>query len=240
MNKRLLFLLKFGKKEYIENLVNKGDLYFSPAERFSSDSSLGSDIYDKWDSYKSEYVTSMYIAPLLKDDETGIEYGEVQEVKYNNFLHLQPNYNKKIPVYCLQIVEELPPNRVLKIEADIIAKMKESMDVDYFALILYPKEFLDRLKQIKPKLFRHSIFYERTEEYEEFVYGRDDPEYEKKFPYTQMFYKDKRFAYQNELRCILPQEQWSESKIINIGSIKDLCILGDIEQLQKGILFQSE
>lgn len=240
----LQFFIKFTKAEWAEDIQKRGRFYFNPAYKFFSSKHYSLGQYDRWDSHVNHDAKYLVYAPIIEEGETGIIYGPGRKLADQAQVHFLDNRNRNIPVCCFRMIysNEIKDD-VLRLDDQLYKNIqKEFPEYDSFALICFPYAFFDVLSKSQwgNKAYGHGVYYGNTEEFYSFYHGYGDESLEDKYPYLQMFSKERQYEYQQEFRLILPTDQWDEGKCIEIGSLENITLVGKIEQLQAGYLVEKK
>ena len=229
LDNNIVFLMKFGTKQHIEDLWSKGELFFSPASQFIQKVGNSDGQYDKWDSHQNTHATHLVYAELLYEDEKGPHYGPVKKLADKAIIHTITNRTKKIPMTCFRIVtdEEIDNNHCLIFSEEIIKQIKKEFP-EYDTFILMPAEWL--LNAIYRNKENYNVMFGKIE----YGYGETSEELPE---YLKMFNKLDKYSYQKEFRIILPDEQFETGRIVHIPPLKDGSIIGNIDQLKLGDVF---
>lgn len=231
----MLFLLKFTKFQYAVDFRDKGLLFFNPAYKFYTSSHYSNGQYDPCDSHDFIHAQHLIYAPII--DETGptLKYGAPKLLSESAVMYLLDTRNEHIPVCCFRIVSEDDiVDDVFKLDSRVIQAIATDFpDYDHFALVCFPRAFLDLISR-KYRVIGESITYIDSTNPKSIVKSKEQADLEDKFPYMQMFQKGKNFEYQREFRLILPQYRWIEGSCLEIGPLNNLVIVGEISQLYKG------
>ena len=92
---------------------------------------------------------------------------------------------------------------------------------------------MDRVGKVSSYFARRIHYGDKNPEYQEFLDQHN-------FPQAEMFQKKMEYAWQKEFRIILSKQDSTDPKMIYIGSIEDIAISGDIEELREGLLIADE
>lgn len=233
LEKDIVFLLKTLKKEHLKSTL-EGKLFFSCPDTFvSSKNKLAPGQHDTFDSHLSFPIQHLLYAPIIQEDENGIEYGKGKKLADHAYIHLLNPISRQSPMICFRKVDKADivegEGYIIFSLGDLVEKIKAEMAHDAFILIVNPFEFHGRLNQ-KERFFGRSIHY-----------GEIDDDFQKfldTYPTEQseMFQKRMDYAWQKEYRIVLTPRKKPCKMIVDIGSIEDIAIGGDIEWLRQGIV----
>lgn len=225
----IVFLIKFGTKQHIEDLWSKGELFFSPPTQFIQKNGNSDGQYDKWDSHQNVHATHLVYAELLYEDEEGPHYGPVKKFADKAIIHTITNRTKKIPMTCFRTVtdEEIDDNNCFKLSEEVILQIKKDFP-EYDTFILMPAVWL--INAIFQNKEKYNVMFGNIE----YGYGETSDELPE---HLKMFNKLEKYSDQKEFRFILPDEQFENGKIVHIPSLKDGAIIGNIDQLKLGYIF---
>lgn len=193
------YLVKLGKKEYMEDLYNKGLLYFNQVEYFRNlkyKSDGRADIYEGMDDYYAgnglnqvEFTINGYKLTELFSISTNLDYAvDMQQLHYTH-------------IYCLSAID-----RIKK----IFDKKNFAEDKNYAVLIHDVETFLKRVCIL---IHKHEISCKMS--FVEYIdkdnYGGD----------LGCFKKLNSYSHQNEYRIAIKSESEAPD-IMLIGSLNDI------------------
>ncbi len=233
-DQNIVFLIKTTKKKYLRDIVEKGRFCFNLPTVFNIGDNLASAQKDKWDSYTFHNAFHICFAPIISEGDYGIQYGKVQKLVDEARIHSITPTAKHTPLCSFRRVD--PSEVTHRFGAyffklgDVVDRIKNELGHDSFVLIYQPTLFLDRLQE-KTTYFARSVHYgDMDSDFESFLYNSG-------FEQAEMFQKEASFQWQKEFRIILPPIETEEKVILEIGSIEDIAICGDIEQLRNVFVF---
>ena len=237
-DQRIRFLIKTMKKKHLESTLNQGRFCFNPPTVFNNDPTLSPAQKDKWDAHLTFEASHLVFAPIIKDDEEGIEYGDVGILADKATMHIITGHAKCTPQTSFRIVEAeevLEKNGVALIRLGEAAKrIKEEFGHDAFVLILDYKELIRRISIVSPFFARRIHYGNINEEFQQFLDSTG-------FPQAEMFQKGIDYQWQKEFRIILPEREKPERYFLEIGAITDIAFGGNIESLEHGyLLFEND
>lgn len=216
MEHKFFFLIKFGKREYMEKLLKNGELYLNTTTFFSQcDESNG--IGDKY-----EGVCAVDNAPFC-DVEFKFHLPEIENIKFENVENVHIRIRKNHPqgnIYCLNIAKgiyEDVQNRG-KIE---LHELLMNLGSDYdTAVVIF--DYMKFLNKVKAKLAKLPYFckYSPVEYYDEKLSQGEE---------LTFFHKRKKYSYQNEFR-IYAESDSDSPLIINIGNMEDIAFLKELSK----------
>lgn len=171
------------------------------------------------------------VAPILFEDENGPYYGPAEKFADRARMHTISSLSKSTPLCSFR--EMTNEEAVFKYGAlflrlgETVERIKNDFGHDAFILIRDANALMKR-------------FYEKTPCCGRKVhYGEIDAEFQKyidKVGYSQaaMFQKSLEYAWQQEFRIIIAPQEDKDRVFIEVGSIEDIAIGGDIEVLRNG------
>jgi len=198
--KRGSFLVKYGKRQFLEDTLNQGVVRISPASTFS-DSSLNGAIRDT----ELEFSIRLY-KPTTKDIQPYLAPNE-KEFKFDGTAIFTETANEDFYLYCLSASYE--------------PRIFDDFDADSCLLIRNPTEFIDRLMW---------GVYESVQArgYAFVAVDYVDPMTETGKGIHISCKKDARYAYQDEMRGIwLPKYHSNQLQVqlVEIGNLSDIAEL---------------
>ena len=233
MENDIVFLVKTLKKEYLQSTL-EGKLFFSCPDTFiSTNNNLASGQQDIYDSHLNFKAYHLVIAPIIKEDENGIQYGKGMKIADSVDMHRINETSRHSPMICFRKVDasdiKVVDECTIFALGNLVDRIKEEMRHDAFIIILAPLAFHLRLNK-KERFFARSIHYgEIDEQYQKFL---DEHPSEQ----SKMFQKRKEYAWQKEYRISLSPREETSPLTVDIGSIEDIAIGGNIEMLRHGIV----
>lgn len=237
MESDVIMLLKTLKKEYLDSTLD-GKLCFSCPNLFTSTTNdLKPGQQDARDSYLSFDAHHVVIAPIISKDGEPIQYGPTKKIADKARMHTCNSIVQRSPMNCFRKItmDDIQQRKECDVFAlgDLVDRISSEMGHDAYVLIAYPLEFLKQLNE-KERFFAHSIHYgEIDEQFESFL---------EEYPLQQseMFQKSMDYAWQKEYRLVLTPRDNTNQVFVEMGSIRDIAIGGDLEDLRKGIAFWAE
>jgi len=208
MKNRLLKIIKIGKKEYMENLLNKGELYLNTAKyyRKHENEQIG-------DSHENDFLIRHGKISIKINDEYIYLYNKHRPIAFSN-----PNDNKNL--YCTYGVFT---GNFVKKEHYMLHEIPNYLIKEFggtIVCIINPIEFFKRIEvAVKEKGLETQIGH--VEYYNEDTYDGD----------LTIFNKRKQFSHQNEVRIAINNENDAPIKL-NIGSINDIALILDNKMLK--------
>jgi len=202
--KRLVKLMKFGKKNHME-AFQSGELFMNTLKYFQTLENCE----PRGD--KDEGLSAMYQvngATFSRENDDG-EYVPIGTLI--NQMQYRSKDSANINVFCMSAIQVKPKKQ----EID-----KRNLKFgDTFVLLLDPTEFLTRVKGAAEKrgikVYHNLVEYVEREKY----HGPIGP-----------FRKFREFSYQNEFRIIISRKS-QESYKFNIGDISNITELGRLSSL---------
>ncbi|TWX65940.1 hypothetical protein ESZ36_16690 [Colwellia demingiae] len=194
---KVALFAKYGQKEHLFNLLNKGELYLQPFSNYRKIEDDG--VRGDPNEGVAEHRTIPNGSKLsIKIDG---EYQEVAEITSGAMRTFGSNF-EKFSIYCLYAVTE---NWSLESLPDEIKKFG-----DHVAVIHNPKIFVERIKKVISELngdcFRQLVEYKSGDEFEGFI---------------GPFVKHNDFQWQSEFRICINTDLLTDNKI-NIGDLSDI------------------
>lgn len=219
------FLIKFGEKNYMDRLINQGEVFLNNVGYFTkleTDQQRG-DI--------NEGVTRLW--PLSKGSVSiKNDNGELKQVAtFTSGTARERSQNlENANLFCLYHLRA-PINQDLKLSVHIPQKSWSGFG-DTAVIINEPNEFLDRLATAAK-----SKGYEVTKKFIDYKdlsshHGILDP-----------FIKDKQYSHQQEFRVLLwriPVKNTAESITFELGDLSDICISLDTKTIKKSVIRVSD
>ena len=209
-------------------MVKQGRFCFNHPVTFNKWEDKGSAQYDKWDSHSAYEVTHVVIAPLLRDDPDGIEYGEPIKLTDRAILHEQSSVVKQTPICCFRMVTE---NEVVFHRksmsyslGDIADRIHQEFGHDSYVMI-QAVPFLERMKRHGVQISGGVIYSDLLNE-QEIDVPRDQRDF-----VDQLFRKDKKYEWQKEYRLALSPST-NNPVFLEIGSIEDIAFWGKLSDLR--------
>lgn len=194
-------IVKFGKKNHLERMINKGELRLTPAD-FYNDNKLAIGMQDieteRWfHDPKFDYVLA---------GKTKLNYKGVSKEIEDGFL--------KYSVHC--------PNYLLWSACkDIDRRIPDDFDSNAAVIIKDPNKFINRLSDKAREIWPKAKIYNGDVEY----YDPCSSTYAKRRPATIKHFK---FLYQQEWRfCVFPREEDmpTEPRQVVLGALGDIAEL---------------
>lgn len=234
MEDDIVMLLKTLKKEHLESTLD-GRLCFSCPKLFTSTTNnLKPGQQDPWDSHLSFVAHQIMVAPIISNENEPLQYGASKKIADKARMHTCNSIVQRSPMTCFRKVtkSDIQEQKDCDVYAlgDLVDRISSKMGHDAYVLIAYPLEFLKQLNE-KERFFGHSIHYgEIDEQFESFL---------EEYPLQQseMFQKSMDYAWQKEYRLVLTPRDNTNQVFVEMGSIRDIAIGGNLEQLRKGIAF---
>lgn len=235
MEKDIIFIVKSMDSKYVESTIKQGRLCFNTPQVFD-DKTLNLAQYDKYDSWMQYEARDIYIAPLLEDNERHLSYGKPVKILEKATIHEIDGINKSVPICCFRKIDEneitvFDDKMIVTIETEVVDRIKNEFGHNSFILIVNPNMFLDRIC-LNSSCYAHSIYYTDNKiEFEKYI--ESVPE---ELVQAKMFQKEQKYAWQKEYRVILPPiSDNNNRRFVEIGNLEDIAIVGEIEQLSKGV-----
>ena len=234
---KIIFLLKTMKSKYVEDTLKTGAFCFNSPNCFISSNDLYPAQNDTLDSHLTSNVMQVQMFPILSKDANGIHYGDPKLVAAKAQIHEISTVSMHTPMCCFRrILEEdmveCENGSILKL-GNLVDRIKNEFGHDSYILILRPGDLLDKIEKISSVFARRIHYGDINPEFQEFL---DKCE----FPQAEMFQKRIDYAWQKEFRIILPAQESTDPKIIQIGSIEDIAVSGYIDDLRKGLFIANE
>lgn len=191
-------IIKFGKKDRLESLLNKGELFFSKTENFNNTKKLNNERTD--DNEGAEWIENLYIS------EVKVNHPKLGEIKFNPapnslFKFTQFDHNYLICSFFIITTKDFEESDILEIDKKVLELG------DHALIIKNPKKFLDSVTQA---LDYENIDYQINKvEYKEL---KTDGRIE-----MNPFIKKIEHQHQKEFRIIIKNQL--DSKLIRINKI---------------------
>lgn len=219
------------KSEYVEDTLKKGRFCFNHPSVFNKWEREKSAQYDRWDGYSSIIARDLVYAPIIQDDENGTVYGKIKPLADKANLHIQMENAKHTPICCFRMIEENEitidhESHTLNYSLGEIAdRIIQDFGHDTF-IIIQAVPFLERLGN-------HYSIYRGAVTYKDVIrIGEICADEQHQDLVEQLFRKDKRFEWQKEYRIALVPPTENSPVFVEIGSIKDIAISGNIADLR--------
>ena len=212
--KKVVFLLKFGKKKHIENLYEKGTIFCNTISFFRN--------FEKNDFIgdKFEGTTSIKNSKKEVDYKLTLDYKSDKPIELNlsNWKMRSFYENPKGNLFCLYSInlDDINQNQQFFIDLKMF-----SNDNDYCLFINKPSDFLKRIKNqldIKGIKFKFDLV-----KYHDFSKDKSN---------LTLFHKSIKYNYQKEFRLFLATENIEDSFIFNIGDLSDIASIHKSENLK--------
>lgn len=234
---QIVFLLKTLKEKHVESTMTKGRFCFSHPSVFNKWERDNSAQYDRWDGHSAYEATHLVYAPIIEDNGDKIVYGEVKKLADRAIIHEQSATVKNTPICCFRYVQrdELifdSGNSVDFTLGDTADRIKNEFGHDSFILI-NAANFLDRFRTKYKGLDGRVVYHDTLNDFE---FNVDESI---KSIVEQVFRKDKKYEWQKEYRFAL-QESTETPTFIELGSIEDIAITGELDYLKGTIRLRGE
>lgn len=225
---RIIFLLKTMKKKHIDDTLKRGIFRFDHPSAFNKWADRNAAQFDRWDSHSGYVATHIFFAPILGEKNGNPEYGEVKKLSDKAIVHAQNYSVSHSPICCFRQIEE----DEVKIEFDgvdislgnTVDRIKNEFGHDAFVLA-YAPSLIERIAE-KNACFYGNVVYRDTLNDYQFKVGKQYQE-----QVEQLFRKDERYEWQKEFRFALKPTE-TGPVYIELGSIEDIAISGDIDGLR--------
>lgn len=231
VDKSILGLVKTMKSNHIKDTMEEGRFFFNFPEYYKNTDLMPAqnDRYDSWESVNARHLV---FAPIIRETEHGPVYGKAQPLADHAIINTISTENKHRPICCFRTVKKedfVEHNDAYYYSlGETAARIKKDFGHDAYIYIFNPLELHKRLNKLS-LLYGHEVFYGmNSADYYNFV---DKIGLEQ----CRMFQKSQDYAWQKEYRIVLPpREDNSAGFPIDIGSIEDIAICGNIEDLFSG------
>ena len=232
-DQEIVFLIKTMNKKHLKQTVENGTFCFNFPSVFNSSPNLSVAQYDQWDSHLSYEAIGLRFAPIVSKDENGIHYGTPVEIADEAKVHSISSTSKQTPLCSFRKVEKTDlmqrGETTLFRLGNVVDRIKNEFGHDAFILVHHPHVLIKRISAVSP-CFARSIHYGKIDgNFQAFLDERD-------FEQKEMFQKSEEYAWQKEFRVIITPRDASGPQIIEIGSIEDIAVGGDIELLRQGYI----
>ena len=163
-------------------------------------------------------------------------------IPIKGYIDFEFNEDKDTPIFCLMgiKVDDLEISEYNDDYAKLIfrydRKEIENLKKDFgeYAVIISPTKLEENISKSLDQADKNWIFgevrYRGINDFERIqAFSKQDA--------TRFLYKDKYFEYQKEYRLVI-DESIEDTKIIEIGELKDATILMKVDSLEKGLSFE--
>ena len=229
-----IFFIKFvSKEEYAEDIVN-GKLFMNKVSYYRK---LEEESKKKGQGDSGELKNKIQgFDGILTSQDGSISI----PIKGN--IDFEFNEDKDTPIFCLMgiKVDDLEISEYNDDYAKLIfrydRKEIENLKKDFgeYAVIISPTKLEENISKSLDQADKNWIFgevrYRGINDFERIqAFSKQDA--------TRFLYKDKYFEYQKEYRLVI-DESIEDTKIIEIGELKDATILKKVDSLEKGLSFE--
>ena len=239
MDEKIIYLLKFGKKEHIEEFVS-GCLYCSTAETFWK---IEKDTKIKGHGDELESGFKVHASKMELED---VETHKKIEINQDSVGLIHIDSAKKIPVFCMfavyddDCINSSNGNKKIHLIERKQRIIKEHFpNADTVAIIKNPKKFINNIKRdINLDIKEGLVHYFNIDnngpmdmEYIQYLMQDTKPKIEgkkKKYTFYEknvfriLFCKDKYFKDEQEYRVIFPKEKIENSTKYLFSNLKDI------------------
>ena len=226
-----MLLIKTLKKKHLASTLKKGEFCFNMPSVFNGGVNLAPAQEDRWDSHLSFDASHIIVAPIIYKDESGPHYGTAEKLADYARIHLMLTESKHTPLCSFRKIQN--SEYVWKYGAiflrlgDVVDRIRAEFEHDSF-ILLDSNALLERIRK-KTAFCARSVHY-----------GDIDADFRKYIDQVGegqagMFQKDISYSWQQEYRIILPPQKDSDRVLIELGTIEDIAIGGDLELLQNGV-----
>ena len=239
IEKDIVFLIKTMKGKHLSDTLNKGQFCFSHPEVFSNPAAekLCTDQIDAWDSRHFFTAEDIYCYPIIGKNGENAVYGKGFKLANKSTMLEISNISQHTPFCSFRkiTVDDLSERdgKFCFSLGDTVDRIKEKFGHDSYVLILRPDCFVRQLEKLRSCYGKSIIYGDLSLE--------DKTDFEEKelagFPQIKMFQKREIFEWHKEYRIILTPTEKIEPQIIEIGSITDYAIGGNIDELRLGYAF---
>lgn len=228
---KIPFLMKTMKAKHVEDTMKKGKFCFSHPSVFHRWENTQSAQSDIWDGYSSIIARDLVYAPIIQDDENGTVYGKIKPLADKANLHIQMENAKHTPICCFRMIEKNEisidhESHTLNYSLGEIAdRIIKDFGHDSY-IIIQAVPFIERLR-------KHCGIYRGAVTYKDVIrIGEICSDEKHQDLVEQLFRKDKRFEWQKEFRIALVPPTANSPVFVEIGSIEDIAISGNIADLR--------
>lgn len=225
----IILLLKTMKKEYLHDTMTKGRFCFNHPTVFSKWEDKDAAQYDRWEAHDSYEATNIVFYPIIGKKDGMLIYGQGRKIIDKAVIHTQSEAAKKTPVCCFRCITQnervVDGDNLIYSLGDTADRIMREFGHDAF-LIIQITPLFERLKKVIGDFIAMDVAYYDTLNGHPFNVAE-----EYKGIAEQLFRKDKKFQWQKEYRIALPPTEHSPV-FVEIGSIEDIAICGDIADLR--------
>lgn len=217
-------LIKLGKKEYMANYIDYGELRFAPAAEFSRMKEGCDKIADKYEGSLFYSASDLYAAPVLVDDENEYKCGKPFKITDYANLSITDSYIQHIPFHCLYCYKNPAMNAIVRLE-NYNQICKDFPEYDTAVIIYNPPAFLDKLKE-KYEIYANYVQYTDETPVEDEIINQ----------IHFLYYKRLEYKEQNEFRIALPKLQIDKPEIYKFGTLLDIAYCLPLKCLNHGVI----
>lgn len=228
-----IFFIKFvNKKEYAEDIVN-GKLFMNKVAYYRE---LEEKSQKKGQGDKEELKNKIhgFDGILTSQDKS-------MSIPIKGNINFEFNEDKDTPIFCLMGIKiddleisgynDASVKLIFKYDKEKIENLKN--DFGKYAVIINPIKLEENISKSLKEANKNWIFgevrYRGINDFDRIQsFSKQDA--------TRFLYKDKYFKYQKEYRLAI-DEIIEDTKIIEIGQLKDSTIIMEVDSLEKGLEF---
>lgn len=236
MQNEIFFLIKTMEKTHLDSTLKTGRFCFNRSITFNKPTpKLRKSQQDRWDSYMTEAGVRVKITPILGEYRNKMCYGSSAELN-NATIHIISKTAEQTPFCCFRMVtvDDLKAENqrtIFSLSDGIVKKIKSDFGHNSYILIYAPSEFMRRIQK------NHSI-YARNIHYGEITMEFTMEMNRLGLPQAKIFQKSEDSSWEKEYRIALLTPTQDEQVFIEIGSIEDIAIGGNIDELKTGFLVE--
>ena len=207
MSKLIYKLIKFGKKEHIEDLLNNGTVYCNTIEYFRTLEEEEEEGNLRADNYEGTYRVTQFQSNTKIEIVPPGSPKKVLQFKNVKPLHLQEHYtNMNGNLYCLYSInsEDVKPDEPFRID------LRNNKFGTHFLLIDDPDKFLDLLfKKLKSGDYLYDTGF--VNYYDKRKINRE----------VGPFEKPREFEHQKEFRVLIENKD-PKPIILKLGNLREI------------------
>lgn len=227
---QIVFLLKSMKREYLQNTIKRGIFCFNHPTVFSKWEDDDAAQFDRWEAHDAYEGTHIVYAPIIEEKDGMPVYGKGRKLADKAVIHMQSDAIKHTPICCFRFIDQseykMVGDTMYYSLGETACRIKREFGHDAYVIIqIIP--FLERLKEKAGSFLAMDVAYQDLLNNYKF---NVDKQYEEIV--QQLFRKDKKYEWQREYRIALPPTKDSPT-FVELGSIEDIAISGNIVDLQK-------
>lgn len=225
----IILLLKTMKKEYLHDTMTKGRFCFNHPTVFSKWENKDAAQYDRWEAHDAYEANNLVFYPIIGEKDGIPIYGQGRKTIDKAVIHKQSVTAMNTPICCFRCITQnecvIGEDSIIYSLGDTADRIMQEFGHDTFIIIRITPLF-ERLEKAIGSFIAMDVAYHDT--LNSHLFNVDE---QYKGIAEQLFRKDKKYEWQREYRIALPPTE-SSPIIVEIGSIEDIAICGDITDLR--------